>query len=981
MRNLIFILAYFGAIMAAFGQTTPDARVLLDQSGASSGQVLYWNGSKWVPGNASAIAGYTNLYLGDGVIPNGDPRNIELDDNLSITESGGLSAFSAEAGDGVSEIGGLIVSPNESKLTFTSGSDVSTILADATGINIETSGSKSLGIVTNSMSLAKNTTGLLDISVNSHTGFLVDSITEFYIGQFPAFPDVNYDGTDKGFVYSPGYNGFVGIFNGNGVSGDYSSLEINENVISFVARDQSSTTANVQTNMVFGGNAKRTQINLTSTGITNPLGANRIWQHFNDTLNYIALGHSLSSSPAQQAAFFVVGKGGNSGSFLDRSIKRKIGVETYKSGNNNPYLWWEVEIPASQTDTTGHYVKMYNGSYALANARPSYVSGQKRVMLWEGTGTYATPSFVDPATFGGGSGNGIYGDGSAGSGSDDLPTGGSEITQTAIGNTLRYVSSTGNTTTRDMLRLNVVNDAFTRYLTMTAPTDSFKIMRSASQNQTILQSYSSALAISSDSVIVFSADSLKAIEGTIQTETKIPYIAGYTTGNIFKRLEGTVTGQVPVWNETGGYWEAGTVAGGSGDITNGGNTTGAAVIIGTNDNNRLALEVNNVERISLNTDYSITTTATVSNTNTAFDQLIIRNNSTGTAANGFGTGLAFYGESSTTDNRFMGSFATTWSNAADGAQTSNFGIYISNAGSAAQGFTVFGSANPYATFGSGTTQYANAGITPGTAYIIGGNAQTVTVGGSNGTVNLGNSNGTVNMGGASSTGTLNVFTAATTTNAINIYTTANSGSSNAGVVIGNATNYIQTSGTRNYLNLNSGFAPTSGTAVHNSMAFTGTFNQTGGASGITRGIHMNQTITAVADFRALDIAVNNANAKGIYQTGASTENYLVGNTAFGSTTNPDDAVEITGNLELLVAGNKIKIATGSNASAGTATLSSGTVTVNTTAVTANSIIIPVLQNCSSCGTLHVSAKTAGTSFTITSANGADASTIGWLLIN
>jgi hypothetical protein len=310
-------------------------------------------------------------------------------------------------------------------------------------------------------------------------------------------------------------------------------------------------------------------------------------------------------------------------------------------------------------------------------------------------------------------------------------------------------------------------------------------------------------------------------------------------------------------------------------IQAGGNTTGAAVAIGTNDNNALSLEVNNVERIVLNTDYSVTATASVANTNTAFDHFLIRNNSTGTAAAGFGTGLAFYGESSTTDNRFMGSFATTWTTATDASRTSNFGIYIVNNGSAAQGFTVVGNANPYGTFGSGTTQFANAGITAGATFTVGGSSSTVNVGGSSGLVSLTSSS--------------------TSAGAISLAATSNTSTSTGGITFGQGTNVTQTSGTRNYLLQNTGFAPTSGTAVHNSMAFTGTFNQTGGANGITRGIYLNQTLTAVADFRGLEIAYSNSSAKGIYQSGSSTTNNFVGGTMFGSTSAPASvaAIEIS----------------------------------------------------------------------------------------
>lgn len=88
----------------------------------------------------------------------------------------------------------------------------------------------------------------------------------------------------------------------------------------------------------------------------------------------------------------------------------------------------------------------------------------------------------------------------------------------------------------------------------------------------------------------------------------------------------------------------------------------------------------------------------------------------------------------------------------------------------------------------------------------------------------------------------------------------------------------------------------------------------------------------------------------------------------------------TGNLSISL-GSKISIATGSNASVGTATLSSGTVTVSTTAVSASSRIFVTGTDCVSCGTTYIGTVTAATSFVINSTNGADGSTVSWFIIN
>jgi len=89
----------------------------------------------------------------------------------------------------------------------------------------------------------------------------------------------------------------------------------------------------------------------------------------------------------------------------------------------------------------------------------------------------------------------------------------------------------------------------------------------------------------------------------------------------------------------------------------------------------------------------------------------------------------------------------------------------------------------------------------------------------------------------------------------------------------------------------------------------------------------------------------------------------------------------TGSLTLSTAGNKLNIATGTNASIGSGTLASGTATISTTAVTASSKIFIQYTSCASCGSTYISAKTAGTSFVVTSTNGSDASTFDWWIVN
>lgn len=346
------------------------------------------------------------------------------------------------------------------------------------------------------------------------------------------------------------------------------------------------------------------------------------------------------------------------------------------------------------------------------------------------------------------------------------------------------------------------------------------------------------------------------------------------------------------------------------------------------------------------TTYQLTATASVANTNTALDRLVIKTNSTGTASTGFGGRILFQNESSTTDNRDCAYLEGSWLSETDATRKGQLNIYTSINGSMSKIAQFSGNNTPSLRLGaSGIAQYFDTGI--------------------------------------STTGGFDIQSSQASTTALSLSTTntTNTGS----VRIGSSASNTYTSGTRNIIRVTGDYAPTSGTGVFYNMSFLPTINQTGGANGATGAIIFEPTLTAIgAKWSALTSATSNSNALFINQTGASSYSTHVGAFGFGATTVPTDKVEITGNLALLSAGNKIKIATGSNASLGTATLVGGTVTVNTTAVTASSIIY---LTCNTPGgtqgflSAPVASITAGTSFVINSSNGSDTSTVNWLIIN
>lgn len=84
-----------------------------------------------------------------------------------------------------------------------------------------------------------------------------------------------------------------------------------------------------------------------------------------------------------------------------------------------------------------------------------------------------------------------------------------------------------------------------------------------------------------------------------------------------------------------------------------------------------------------------------------------------------------------------------------------------------------------------------------------------------------------------------------------------------------------------------------------------------------------------------------------------------------------------GSFSMRVAGQGFQVAEGANAKQGVATLVAGTVTVANTSVTANSRIFLTAQDNNTTGALRVSARTAGTSFVITSNNAGDSGVVAY----
>jgi len=144
----------------------------------------------------------------------------------------------------------------------------------------------------------------------------------------------------------------------------------------------------------------------------------------------------------------------------------------------------------------------------------------------------------------------------------------------------------------------------------------------------------------------------------------------------------------------------------------------------------------------------------------------------------------------------------------------------------------------------------------------------------------------------------------------------------------------------------------------NTIAFTGT------------------AMTQSGTFHATTVNVtgSTAPANGVYLPAANSVGISTGTTE-------SIRIDSTGNLLIQRVGTGLRIKEGSNAKMGVATLVAGTVVVSNTSVTANSRIFLTTQSVGgTAGFLVVSARTAGTSFTILSSSASDTSVVAWMIV-
>lgn len=134
------------------------------------------------------------------------------------------------------------------------------------------------------------------------------------------------------------------------------------------------------------------------------------------------------------------------------------------------------------------------------------------------------------------------------------------------------------------------------------------------------------------------------------------------------------------------------------------------------------------------------------------------------------------------------------------------------------------------------------------------------------------------------------------------------------------------------------------------------------------------------DWATIQCEWSGANTASLEMYAPYTGSHKFFTTPFAGSSTLRAQIDVSGNFGLQTVGTGFRVKEGSNAKQGTAVLSGGTATVSNTSVTANSRIFLTSQvDGGTPGFLRVSARSAGTSFTITSSSGTDTSTVAYII--
>lgn len=203
------------------------------------------------------------------------------------------------------------------------------------------------------------------------TYFHADSLKVVGIGQFAAFPSLNFDGTEKGFIYDLNDFGGVGMINGDGGTGQYTyALMENDGFITYSdydgTGDRNSSLAVKTSNSNVFLLASTSEVGSPYSGVNWLLTSG-----INASSNKFEV--ILGARDTNESAVMRIGH--------FSSDRRQWNIAT--NFTTSEFSWIASFIP---NDTTENAVSFYNRAYYWKNEHPTGAAGDTLFHFWAATG-------------------------------------------------------------------------------------------------------------------------------------------------------------------------------------------------------------------------------------------------------------------------------------------------------------------------------------------------------------------------------------------------------------------------------------------------------------------------------------------------------------------------------------------------------------------------------------------------------------------
>lgn len=315
------------------------------------------------------------IYSGDDTTAS-TLRTVHILESLQFTDLDAGGYFLVQMG---SLAGGRALIDTAAAIYHSGLGGINIVQADAQGIDIATSAtaSRAVNLTTDTV----NTQGSFDPQnfrlnfLSDYSYLYADSLKVVGLGQFPNFPSLVGDGTDKGFFYD---EGTIFLLNGDGSNGSLSQTEYRDNAIYSDVKADITAVDYGQIRITSTTTSVDYAVNVEEDSAPQGIGT----MLFNEAENNAIWGASFSPKDTNLATSIFLAESNSGPSSLPYAGRRAFGVKT-QDEENWQFYWILSYLP---NDTTENAISFYNRAYYWKNEHPIGTAGDTIFHFWAATG-------------------------------------------------------------------------------------------------------------------------------------------------------------------------------------------------------------------------------------------------------------------------------------------------------------------------------------------------------------------------------------------------------------------------------------------------------------------------------------------------------------------------------------------------------------------------------------------------------------------